>query len=154
MELSVDPSSLAFVDTNVLIYAFDASELKKHPVAASLVEKLVLSGGLVLSAQVLNEFYWASTRPHRKAPLSHQVAVRAIDGFAQRAKIISLDAELTLVALGAVERHKLSFWDALIWAAAKAAGAGVIYSEDFQSGRNLESVRFVNPFSGPEAEEE
>ena len=146
MEQSVGPSRFAFVDTNVLIYAFDASEPKKHATAASLVESLLLSGRLVLSAQVLNEFYWASTRPHRKTPLSHQVAAKAVDGFAQRAKIISLDAELTLVALRAVEEHNLSFWDALIWAAAKAAGVDVIYSEDFQDGRELESVRFLNPF--------
>jgi predicted nucleic acid-binding protein len=43
-------------------------------------------------------------------------------------------------------RHGLSFWDALIWAAAHENGVPIIYSEDFQHGRELEGVRFINPF--------
>ncbi len=43
-------------------------------------------------------------------------------------------------------RHGLSFWDALIWAAAAESGIPVIYTEDFQDGRNVEGVLFVNPF--------
>ena len=44
-------------------------------------------------------------------------------------------------------RHGLSFWDALIWSAAVECSVGIIYSEDFQDGRELEGVRFVNPFT-------
>lgn len=145
------PSKSAFVDTNVLIYAFDRSELTKHPLADALVEGLLVSGRLVLSAQVLNEFYWASTRPSRKHPLSHEFATKVVHSFAQHATIVGLDASMTIIALDAVERHKLSFWDALIWAAAKASGSEVVYSEDFQSGREVDGVRFENPFK-PRAE--
>jgi predicted nucleic acid-binding protein len=46
-----------------------------------------------------------------------------------------------------MESHGLSFWDGLIWAAAKEAGVGIVYSEDFQHGRDLEGVRWENPFA-------
>jgi predicted nucleic acid-binding protein len=44
-------------------------------------------------------------------------------------------------------RHGLSFWDALIWSAAVENNVAVIYTEDFQDGRVVEGVRFVNPFA-------
>ena len=55
-------------------------------------------------------------------------------------------AALTFRALDAIPKHGLSFWDALIWAAAAENSSGVIYTEDFQDGREIEGVRFVNPF--------
>jgi len=146
MATAADPDSRAFVDTNVLIYAFDHSEAAKHAVADALVESLLVAGRLVLSAQVLNEFYWASTRPHRKSPLDHETATQAVKSLARHARVVGLDASLTLAALDAVDRHGLSFWDALIWAAAKFAECAVVYSEDFQNGRELDGVRFHNPF--------
>jgi predicted nucleic acid-binding protein len=44
-------------------------------------------------------------------------------------------------------RHGLSFWDALIWAAASESAVDVIYTEDFQDGREVEGVRFISPFA-------
>jgi predicted nucleic acid-binding protein len=49
-------------------------------------------------------------------------------------------------AIDAVENHKLSFWDAMLWATAKQAGVNILLSEDFQHGRALEGVSFRNPF--------
>ena len=49
-------------------------------------------------------------------------------------------------ALSAVERHGMSFWDAMIWAVAKANGVGEILSEDFQHGRSVEGIIYRNPF--------
>jgi predicted nucleic acid-binding protein len=47
---------------------------------------------------------------------------------------------------GQREHYRLSFWDALIWATARNAGVPVVLSEDYQDGREIEGVRFVNPF--------
>jgi predicted nucleic acid-binding protein len=49
-------------------------------------------------------------------------------------------------ALRAVEDHRLSLWDAMLWATAKRAGCTVLFSEDFQDGRRLEGLLFVDPF--------
>lgn len=141
-----DPASLAFVDTNVLIYAFDSSEIAKRPIADGLLRDLLTDQRLVLSAQVLNEVYWVSTRPHRKSPLDHAMAMRIVTNLASRATVIPLSSDLTLAALEAVSRHHLSFWDALIWGATKEAGCQQLYSEDFQNGQAIEGVAFSNPF--------
>ena len=50
------------------------------------------------------------------------------------------------VAVGAVARHGLSFWDAMLWATANRAGCRMLFSEDLQEGRRLDGVLFVNPF--------
>jgi predicted nucleic acid-binding protein len=59
---------------------------------------------------------------------------------------VPITAPVTFRALDAMPRHGLSFWDALIWAAAADNGIPVIYTEDFQDGRNIEGVQFINPF--------
>jgi predicted nucleic acid-binding protein len=45
-----------------------------------------------------------------------------------------------------MHRHGLSFWDALVWAAARKDGVPVLDTEDFQAGRDVEGVGFVNLF--------
>jgi len=61
--------------------------------------------------------------------------------------VLPLTAPITLRALAAIPRHGFSFWDALIWAAAKENGIPLVYTEDFQHGRDVEGVRIVNPFA-------
>ncbi len=50
-------------------------------------------------------------------------------------------------AIQAQEDHKLPFWDALLWATARRSGCKIVFSEDFQDGRELGGVRFINPFN-------
>ncbi|MCM0019690.1 MAG: hypothetical protein NBV67_06825, partial [Tagaea sp.] len=54
-------------------------------------------------------------------------------------------------ALWAVEHHKLAFWDAMLWATCRRAGCSVLFTEDFQDGRLLKGVRFVDPFKAKNA---
>ena len=60
--------------------------------------------------------------------------------------VLPLTATMTWLALEAVGEHSLSFWDALIWATAKVHEIPRVYSEDFQHGRTLDGVQFINPF--------
>jgi predicted nucleic acid-binding protein len=60
--------------------------------------------------------------------------------------VVPASSALILEACGTAGRHRVSFWDALIWAAADAAGAPYVLSEDFQHGRTIGGVRFINPF--------
>jgi len=59
---------------------------------------------------------------------------------------VPLTPDLTLKALRSALKHALSFWDGLIWAAACLHNVSILYTEDFQHGRQLEGVRFLNPF--------
>ena len=135
------------IDTNILVYAYDPSESAKHQIAMRVVLELLREQRSVLSVQVLNEFYYTITRPRRPAALAHQEAAQVVRDMASASVVLSLTREVTLRALEAIPQYAFSFWDALIWAAAREHGIGVIYTEDFQHGREIEGVRFINPFT-------
>jgi predicted nucleic acid-binding protein len=136
------------VDTNILIDAADLQAGDKTTQAVKLVEDLTAQDRLVVSAQVLNEFTHAATRPNKPPSLSHDDASQTIRDLADTVPVLPLTRAITLRALDAISRHGFSFWDALIWAAAKDHGIPLIYTEDFQHGRDIEGVRIVNPFVG------
>ena len=134
------PRSL--VDTNILIYAQDRSEPVKRAAAIELIDRLTSAAEFVVSVQCLNEFSSVGLRRGWSV-----VEVRAaVQTWAALADVLPITKTATTQALAVVERHGLAFWDALIWATAREDGTSVIVSEDFQHGRELEGVRFVNPF--------
>jgi predicted nucleic acid-binding protein len=137
-------SDKVFVDSNVLVYAHDADAGRKHLVAKSLLQELWRDRRGVLSHQVLQEFYVNVTRKIPK-PLP---ARSARDVVAAYGEWVSSPVDVTQIlrASEIEERHRLSFWDALIVSAALHAGAARIVSEDFQPGRRYEGVRVDNPF--------
>jgi len=132
----------SLVDTNILVYSRDLNEPVKRARAIEVIDQLRASEDLVLSAQCLNEF--SSTSLRRGTPIS-EVRV-AVSRWHDLGDVLPLTGAATTVALTAVERDGLSFWDALIWATARDAGVPVVLSEDFQDGREIDGVRFVNPF--------
>lgn len=135
-------SDLVFFDTNVLVYTEDVSAPAKQKRAASLWNKHFRNGTALISVQVLQEYFSAVTR---KLALDPRIAQRRVEVFST-ANVIAFDAA---DVISAIELHRLmgtSFWDALILHAARNGGASVLYSEDFQHGAILASVRVVNPF--------
>ena len=138
----------AFIDTNVLVYAHDASEPPKCPQAIELIANLQNQDAIVVSVQVLHEFYSTMTRANRTSPLTSDEAQEIIGDIIARWNVVPLIPAITVSALRAIAPHAFSFWDALIWATAKEHGIFTIYTEDFQHGREVEGVRFVNPFVG------
>lgn len=74
-------------------------------------------------------------------------AIREIvEEIGQSAQVVPVAPEFTQRALTATLTHGLSFWDGLIWAAAHQHRVSTVYTEDFQHNRNVEGVRFLNPF--------
>ena len=138
-------SAEAFLDTNVLVYAFDRSDPARHEAARRLVGELIDSRRAVVSVQVLKEFYVVSTRKVA-APLSHDEAVRVVEDLA-RLTVVEDSLALLARALELAGRNRISLWDASIVAAAAAAGCGALYSEDLAAGATLGGVRVVNPFA-------
>ena len=135
------------IDTNVLVYAYDHAEPRKQRRALQVLDELAGSGEGRLSAQVLSEFFVAVTR-RIPAPLSGDEARTRLAHFAQVWPVVPVTAEVVLEAVRGVERYGFSFWDGQIWAAARLSGAGVVLSEDFNSGAVIEGVQFVDPFAG------
>jgi predicted nucleic acid-binding protein len=133
--------------TNVLIYAYDPADPGKQIVAQKLVADQIAAGTLVVSAQVLNEFYYRATKQNRKPAMSHEDAAEVINGIAATAVVLPLTGGTTLRALDAVERYKMAFWDALIWAVAFENEVTVIHTEDIPSAGEIDGVRYINPFT-------
>lgn len=135
----------ALIDSNIFVYAFDSADRDKHEKALRLIETVTQEGDLVLSTQVLNEVAWTLLRRGRR--LAPEEVREILDEIIQSARaVVSLTPDLTLRALTSGLKHGLSFWDGLIWAAAHQYQVSTIYTEDFQHDREVEGVRFVNPF--------
>ena len=134
----------AFVDTNVLVYAYDRAAGSKHVRARELVEELWTSGRGVLSTQVLQEFYVNVLRKIRPRVPPEDARTLVADYLAWDPVVN--DGAAVLEAVDASRRHQLSYWDALVVVAAARSGASVIYSEDFNHGQTFGSVQVLNPF--------
>ena len=137
----------AFVDTNVLVYAFDSGDQARHRPAAQLLSRLMDEDRLRLSTQVLQEFYVTMTRKARP-PWSPERAIAKLDDFAAWPVVVNdlpLVREAVLLSRDAV----LSFWDALVIVAAARSGAGTLFTEDLNDGQMIRGVRIVNPFTSP-----
>lgn len=134
-----------FLDTNILVCAHDIHEPEKQAAAENLIVASLRSGVGVISAQVLAEFFVTVTRKIRQT----MPARRAREEIALLAnfEVVETDATLILRAADGSMRWKLSFWDALILAAAERAGCETVYSEDLADGQKYGSVTVRNPFA-------
>jgi predicted nucleic acid-binding protein len=137
-------SAPIFVDTNILVYALDAGAREKQRQAAAWTESVWRSGRGRVSTQVLHEFYVTVTQKLR--PGLDRSAARAEVRGLMSWRPVQLDQVMLESAWDVQDRFQLSFRDALIVAAARAAGCGYLLTEDLQDGQVLDDVRVVNPF--------
>jgi predicted nucleic acid-binding protein len=134
-----------FLDTNVLVYAYDIDEPAKRDVAL----RTIGAGdpvSLVLSAQVLGEFFWVATRRLRR-PLSVEAASAAVDALSEL-PCVAIDADLVMRAIGRSRADRLAYWDALIVESALADGCTVLLTEDLAAGTRFDGLTVVDPFAG------
>lgn len=136
------PASL--VDSNVLVYAHDFRDLRKQRVAIDAVSRLSVAGMAAVSAQCLSEFFVTVTR--LPDAMTARQALDQVERMARACRVVDVSGAVVLEGLRGAERHGMSIWDALIWSAAKLNQIPVVLSEDFQDGRVVEGVRYVNPF--------
>lgn len=132
----------AFIDTNIFVYSISShpTERRKRDKARALLGAVDFGS----SAQVLAEFYVTVTQKIAE-PLSESQATQFIARLI-RLPIIAIDSDLVLEAIGLKQRHRLSYWDGAIIAAAQRLGAVIIYSEDLNHGQVYGSTRVINPF--------
>ena len=133
-----------FVDTNVLVYAYDADAGDKHHMAKSRLEALWLDETGMVSTQVLQEFYVTVTRKLRQ-PMSRPAAREVVTTY--RAWPVHRPEVDDLVEASELEEaHRLSFWDALVVVSARRSGARVLLTEDLQESRRFDGLLVVSPF--------
>lgn len=137
-------SAKVFIDTNILIYAHDDDAGDKQITAKNILAGLAKDRTGALSMQVLQEFYANVTRK-LATPLPQKVARAIIDDFAHWC-VVTTPEEIRL-AFRIEDEATISFWDALIIAAAVKSGAARVLSEDLDHGQRIAGVLVVNPFA-------
>lgn len=148
------PSALTvFVDTNVLLYSEDRADEAKNRAARAWLRVLWSRRCGRMSSQVLNEFYVNATRKLRPPMLAGDA--RAEVRRYQRWQPWVVDHATVETAWAVESRFGLSYWDALMVAAAVQQGCDWLLTEDLQHGQQIDGVRIVNPFvAGPEVLDE
>lgn len=132
-----------FLDTNVLVYAASSSRSDAGKRARAL--RLIEEADFGVSAQVLQEFYVTVTRKFEKR-LTPAAAVALMEAY-RVFPTVPTDYPLIVSAAELSLRHKISYWDAAIVAAAQAREAEVLYTEDLSHGQAYGGVRAINPFA-------
>jgi predicted nucleic acid-binding protein len=136
---------VGFVDTNVLVYAFDRSNSPKKRVAQRLMNELIDEDRLRVSTQVLQELFVTLTRKVR-GPCSSDEALAVLEDLAAWPLTV-VDYAAVRAAVELADQAKISFWDALVVVAAARSGAAVLYTEDLNNGQEILGVRISNPFA-------
>jgi len=142
--MNVDPQVAYFLDTNILVYAFDRSAGLKHQQAAKLMEECWENENGCLSIQVLQEFFVTVTRKIA-APLDLQTARQIVADLAQW-RLHAPDAGDLLQAIDLQHSHQLAFWDAQVVESAASLGCKQLLTEDLNHGEYYGEVQVVNPF--------
>jgi predicted nucleic acid-binding protein len=134
------------IDTNLLIYLYDPNHPDKQKQSERVLEQMELTRSGRLSVQALAEFFSVATRKLSPSLTSAQ-ALDQVTLFTRLWPVFDLTPMIVMEAGRGVRDHRLSYYDARVWATARLNQLSVVFSEDFRDGSILEGVRFVNPFS-------
>ncbi len=129
-----------FLDTNVIVYSFAENDSRKRGIARSLVA----SENAVISSQVLSELAHVLTRRLEFTPAQTRIRILSI---AECCEVVAVTPSITGDALRVMEKYRYAFYDSQIVAAALAAGAQTLYSEDMHDGQAIDgSLHIRSPF--------
>ena len=131
------------LDTNVLIYAADTSDARKHRIAVDLLRALGETRTCI-TTQVLCEYASVMTHPAKMAVAVETVATSVRD-MSMAWTVLQVDSDTVVTALGAKDRWQLPYFDAQVWASAALNSVPVVLSEDFSAGVSLGPVTFHDP---------
>ena len=144
--MNASPGVEHFVDTNILVYAYDLSAEYKHTIAIRLMEQWWENRNGCLSIQVLQEFYVSITQKI-VIPLERQIARQLINDLAHWRLHVPEASDL-LQAIDLQQAYQLSFWDAMVLQSAARLGCKQLVSEDLSHGQTYGEVQVYNPFLG------
>lgn len=134
------------VDTNLLIYPHNVAEPAKSARAVAVLAHVNASRSGTLAAQVLAEFANVALKK-LKPPMETDAVYAQVERLMRMFPVLPLTPAVVLEAVRGVRDHRLSYYDAQIWAVAKLNQVEAILSEDFNAGAAIEGVTFINPFA-------
>ena len=131
-----------FLDTNLLVYYYSEDEPEK----SAIIENIIKSNDIVISAQILNEFSYVMIRKYGKEP---ELLREIIEAWRKEFDIKDLTPALSIESLNIHERYRFSFWDSLVIATALENNCGILFTEDLHHNQIIEGqLRVFNPFEG------
>jgi predicted nucleic acid-binding protein len=133
-----------FVDTNLLVYAYDSSAGEKWKTSLDVLSLLWIHRTGVLSTQVIQELFVSLTQKVRN-PILPETAKEIISDLLRWPLVVN-DGGNILRAVDLQIKYHFSFWDSLILQAAMTSNSEFLLSDDFQDGQVIESITIVNPF--------
>ena len=127
----------------MLVYASDHDEPDKRRIARELLRRSAQEGSGVISTQVVQEFFVSATRKLSIEPMRAKGIVSTFRPF----ELVVITLDDINRAIEGVVLWQISFWDALILAAAGRASCSMVYSEDLNPGQFYSGVEVMNPFT-------
>lgn len=134
--------SKIFLDTNILLYTLDENDKDKQKIARKIVQNVTEQDTSVISTQILQEFYVASTSKLGVQPLLAKSIVHSFENM----EVVRIDPYLIREAIDASILNQISFWDSLVVVAAESAKCEKLYTEDLNAGQIIRGVKIENPF--------
>lgn len=135
----------SFLDTNILVCAYDSHDRVKQEKAQAIVLDAMEHETGIVSTQVLSEFFCVVTG-RIPTPLSVDEAQGVINELGIL-RIVEIDLPMINRAIEAHKKYQLTFWDAMIVVAAERAGCAQVFSEDMNSGQRYNGIEVVNPLA-------
>ena len=132
-----------FIDSNIFIYAYTGDDEQKHSIARDLLRNSVLNDEIILSVQILNEFYSVMV----KYNYPHNGIKSCLNEIIEQVKVMPLALETVKRCIFIKEKYSYSWWDSLVLASALENDCAILYSEDLQGNQIIENkLKIVNPF--------
>jgi len=132
-----------FLDTNVLVYAYDSSDARKQKIAQNLLRH-ALAGNIAISTQVLAEF--SATLLHNISPAVTPEALSDVLKALAPIRLIATDGDIVRRAVEVRAKYRVHFYDCMILATEERGGCNKVWSEDLNSGQKYFGVKVQNPF--------
>jgi predicted nucleic acid-binding protein len=139
-------SARAFLDTNIFIYSVDHRDPRKASIAHDLLRDCTVNNTGVISFQVVQEFFNVAMKRF-PSMFSREDAIGYLTTILRPFLAVHSSIGLCVEALTIQDRHRLSWYDSLIVAAASEANCSLIYTEDLQHGSKINGIRIQNPFT-------
>ena len=132
-----------FIDTNVLVYAYNSDDPEKQKIAKKLLSEVILKNDVYISSQILNEFYSVLS----KYKVDHYEIKQYVNEVINSTKVLPVSVLISKNAFTIKEEYQYSWWDSLVLSSALECNCNFVYSEDMQHGQIIENtLKIINPF--------
>jgi len=136
-------SDKCFLDTNLLIYAYDETDKSKQKLSMDFLDEIKRKSIPVISTQTLGEFFNVA---YKKLHFSKEDAIGVCNEFKNFYPVYEISTENVFHAMKISKQTQFSYWDSLIIAMAVDTGCSILYSEDLNNGQEIEGVKIINPW--------